>query len=208
MTFTDILASYPPDVVATVRRISWPAIFSGIFVALGLELVFIAFGLFIGFTLTQPGGIIAWSEAWYFVTCFVSLLVGGWVAARLASNTIGSGALHGIVTWGVTTMTTFALISIMTFGLAGNAISAAQAALTAANRAGVAVPQTEIAPAPSAPAINHAATAVIADASTVFLVIFGGLLCGLVGSLIGGAVGDIPRRRLVPPPQPAPLPVP
>lgn len=168
MTFTDTLVSYPPNVIATVRRISWPAIFSGIFVALGLELVFIAFGLFIGFMLATPGGVITWSEAWYFVTCFVTVLVGGWVAARLASNTTASGALHRIVTSGVTTMTSFALISIMTFGLAGNAISAAQAAVAAANRTGVAAaPQTGIAPlAQNTPIPNH--TMVVADASTVF----------------------------------------
>lgn len=80
------------------RRISWPAVFSGTFVALATELLFAAFGLFIGFILSSPGGIDTWAKIWYFVTAFVSLLTGAWVAARLSTNTSGSGRIHGAVT--------------------------------------------------------------------------------------------------------------
>lgn len=102
----EVVTTVPP-LGGILRRISWPAIFSGTLVALATELLFAAFGLFIGFTLSNPSGITAWSQAWYFVTAFCSLFAGGFVAARIGSNMSGSGAMHGAVTWSLTTVATF-----------------------------------------------------------------------------------------------------
>ncbi len=188
MTISD---SFPENrVVMPLKRVSWPAVFGGTFVALGMELVFAAFGLFIGFTLNSGGGITAWSEAWFFVTCFFSLLAGAYVTARLAENVSGSGALHGLVTWGLTAMVTFALMVWMSWGIVGTSLAAVRTAAVAN-----AAPVTTTQPANNVNAPQAAAIAA-GDASTISLVIFGGLLCGLVASVIGGSMDPMKRRVL------------
>lgn len=164
--------------VAWERRISWAAVFSGTLVALAIELLFAAFGLFIGFTMSGGGGggISAWSEAWYFVTAFVALFVGGWVAARSAGNPYGGGRTHAAVTWGLTTMSTFAF-AIWLFGSALNAaVLAVRPAVASTTAAVTSSPQ--------------AAGMAAGDASTFFLVVFGGILCAYVASWLGGTFGD------------------
>ncbi len=170
------------DETGITKRISWAAVFGGTLVALATELLFAAFGLFIGFSMSGGGGISTWSEAWYFVTAFVALFVGGWAAARMADNTYASGRMHGAVTWGLTTMSTFAF-AIWLFGSALNA-----AVMTV--RPAVAAASTAVANSP------QAAGMAAGEASTLFLVIFGGILCAYVASWIGGSLGD--RRHLPP----------
>jgi hypothetical protein len=169
-----------PAETAIWKRVSWPAVFGGTFVALATEVLFTAFGLFIGFTLSSPGGVATWSKIWYFVTAFVSLFLGAWVAAQLSTNTSGGGRLHGAVTWGLTTMATFAVIAWMFWGAVSASIMAIR---TAAVTTGAAAVNQAAQQAP------HAASTFVGDASTLFLVIFGGVLCGCVASLIGGSLG-------------------
>src|SRR5262245_17719956 len=87
-----------------VKRLSWGAIFAGVFAALAMEILFLLFGFFVGFLLS-PGGAKAWAAIWYLITSFVSLYVGAWVASRLAGNTTRrEGMLHGFITWGLATV--------------------------------------------------------------------------------------------------------
>jgi hypothetical protein len=190
---SEVTSTYiPRDPVSGLgKRISWPAVFSGTLVALATELLFACFGLFIGFTMSGGGGISAWSEAWYFVTAFVALFAGAWVAARLAENTYGSGPMHGAVTWGLTTTSTVAF-AIWLFGSTLNA-----AVITV--RPVLATASTAV--ANSQQAVGMAA----GEASTLFLVIFGGILCGCVAALIGGFAGGrnipaLPTSREARPP--------
>lgn len=160
------------------RRICWSAVFSGTMVALATALVFATFGLFIGFTMSGGGGISAWSQAWYFVTAFVALFLGAWVAARSIENTSASGRLHGAVTWGLTTISTLAFA----IWLFGSTLNAAVMAVRPAVAAATSSPQ--------------AAGMAASEASTLFLVIFGGIVAGYVASWLGGMLGD--RRHLPP----------
>ncbi|HUA83980.1 MAG TPA: hypothetical protein VMB85_08985 [Bryobacteraceae bacterium] len=157
------------------HRVSWAAIFSGVLVALATELVFLSFGMFIGFLMT--GSAHAWSEAWYFFGIFCSLLVGSWVAARLAGNpNRGNGMLHGFVVWGVTMFTTAVIAAAVLWDVVRLASSFVQTAL-------VNVP-------PGTPLhgnVSQLANSAAGDISTTSLVIFGGLLAAVAGSLIGGA---------------------
>lgn len=164
------------------RRICWSAVFSGTMVALATELLFATFGLFIGFTMSGGGGISAWSEAWYFVTAFVALFLGSWVAAGSVGNRSASGRLHGAVTWGLTTISTLAFA----IWLFGSALNAAVLAV----RPAVAAASTTVTNSP------QAAGMAAGEASTLFLVIFGGIVAGYVASWIGGMLGD---RRHQPP---------
>jgi hypothetical protein len=164
------------DDIGLARRVSWAAVFGGTLVALATELLFAAFGLFIGFTMSGGGGISAWSQAWYFVTAFVALFLGAWVSARMAENTYASGRMHGAITWGLTTMSTFAFA----IWLFGNALNASVMMV----RPAVAATAT------SAATSAQPAGMLSGEASTLFLVIFGGILCGCVAALLGGGVGD------------------
>lgn len=162
---SNYMATYEGGIL---RRISWPAVFGGTLVALATELLFGAFGLFLGFIL----GSNAWNEAWYFVTSFVALFVGAWVAGKLATNTIGTGRLHGAVTWGLTTMSTFAFMVWMFWNQLSATFSSLRTAAMAGNTA----------------ATTQAVGLTGGEASTLFLVIFGGIVAGCVAALIGGTL--------------------
>lgn len=174
------------------KRISWGAIFSGVLVALGLEILFLLFGLFIGFRLSG-GGLKFWSWIWYFVTSFFSLYVGGWVASRLAGNpNRANGMLHGFVTWGLTTVATFAILTGITFRTVSESTALLQTAamttqvvpMTPAERAQTreqAADVTSRVPQPAQPrSLAHAV-------SNLSLMLWIGLLIGIAGSVMGGA---------------------
>ena len=98
-----------------MRQISWAAVFAGVLVALAVEVLFLSFGLFIGFRI-GPGGAGVWGTIWYFIGAFFSLMAGGWVAGRLSGNP-AHGKVHGIVTWGLATVTTFAFLTALSWGV-------------------------------------------------------------------------------------------
>ncbi len=164
--------------VEIVKPISWPAVFSGTLVALATELLFAAFGFFIAFRISTMPALSAWAIAWYLFTAFWALLIGGWVAARLSANSRpGIGRMHGLVTWGLTTVATLALFSFL---LSGSAALVRTAALVAG-------------PAGSASASpgSEGATAMINSgaASLTALILFGGLVLSAFSSILGGSAG-------------------
>ncbi len=188
-----------------IKRISWPAIFAGTLVALGTELLFIAFGFFVGLRMVNPGqanpfgGVNAWSLVWYLVTSFAALFVGGWVAARLSGNPYkGSGMLHGIVTWGLATVTGFTFLTM----LFGNLIGASVGLLRSAALASVAAVQGA-GPGEAARLQDQAAQAlqgmnvppgqiagnIAHQLSGVFLLLWVGILIAAAASLLGGWLG-------------------
>jgi len=192
--------------VLVMRQLSWAAVFAGVLVALGVGVLFLSFGLFIGFRIGTGAG--AWSAIWYFVGCFCSLLAGGWVAGRLGANPI-RGRLHGIVTWGLTTVTTFAFLTALSWGVVNQslglvktaALATATAAPTAANRftpneanrmqeeANGALNRAEQQVPYVGQRLGH-------DISNVALLLWIGFMIGACGSLVGGALG---APKVVPP---------
>lgn len=110
------------------RRVSWGAIFAGIFVTMILQLLFMMLGLALGTTMETPwtrtalnGGLTLGSEIWLLVTGLISLFFGAATAGRLSGGPrIGEGMLHGIVTWSVSTFATiFLLTSLSASGIGG-----------------------------------------------------------------------------------------
>jgi hypothetical protein len=213
---SETLPSYiVPVGTERTKAVSWPAVFGGTFVALATELLFAAFGLFIGFTLSSPGGIGAWAKIWYFITAFFALLIGGWTAARLSTTAVGSGRMHAAITWGLTTMATFAFAIWMSWGALQTTVTALRTGVVAANTtAATSTPGTlaqgeasrmkNEAAAAAAQTANQApqiATDIKSGASTLFLVLFGGILCGCVGALVGGSAAG---KQLMPA-EPAPV---
>jgi len=90
-------------------KLSWPAIFGGLFAATGVWLLLYALGLALGLSRLDPqqpnlarmAGI--GTSVWVIVSSFLAMFVGGLVTARSAGYLgRGNGALHGIVLWGST----------------------------------------------------------------------------------------------------------
>jgi hypothetical protein len=163
----------PTDVARKHARLSWGAIFGGTFSALGLWLLLYVFGLAIGFSTVhvkggdgfRPSGMFV--GIWALISPLVALFVGGWVAGR-GAGVVGrsSGAVHGLVMWGLTT--------VLGATVAATTVSAL---LTSAFAAG------------------HDLT-VTGDAARAFWGMFGALLLGLLAAVIGGFTGAglFPRR--------------
>ncbi len=167
--------------VRPIKRISWPAVFGGTMVALGTVILFLFFGLAIGFIIGSPGGAAAWSIIWYLVTSIVALYVGGWVAARLSGNPDrGAASLHGLVTWGLTMLATFVFLGSSVWEVLRATANVLAATMT--------TQPGQAAAAQVQPPSNLAQT--VGQAGWVFaIVLFGGVLLAAIASWVGGAKG-------------------
>jgi hypothetical protein len=187
-----------------MKQISWGAIFAGVLVALAVEVLFLSFGMFIGFRMS-PVGAGVWSAIWFFIGCFFSLMAGGWVAARLAANP-ALGRLHGIVTWGLTTVTTFVFLTAVSWGVVTQSLGLVKTATLAASAA---VPSAVNRVTPNeANRLQEEANSALSqaqrqaantervigrDVSNVALLLWIGFMIAAAGSLVGGGMG---ARRL------------
>lgn len=135
---------------ATVRRVSWGAIFAGTVVALALMVFFTTLGLAIGAAVVDPlyesnplSGLGTGSGVYLIVTQLISLGIGGFAAARLAGvpRTVSS-LLHGAAVWSLATvLLAWAAVSGggALFGAASTAVSST--ATGAANIAQAVTPE-------------------------------------------------------------------
>jgi hypothetical protein len=167
-------------------------------IAVGMEILFALFGLFIGFGMYQGqaanpwSGVSAWSTIWYLVTAGWSMFFGAWCAARLSSDPLtGDGMLHGVTTWGLATTITIAFVALASWAVLKEGINMlGTAAIAAEQVAGPAVAQA----APGGMAHVQANTGQIAQAtadiiSRLSLRIFVGVIVGFITALIGGWLG-------------------
>jgi len=119
-----------PDVSATIRRISWGAIFAGLFVALATQLLLSLLGVGIGASTIHLGssdsasasGLGIGGAIWFFLSILISLFAGGWVAGTVAGMPRRvEGLLHGVVVWSLTTLVTVYLLTTAIGGILGGA---------------------------------------------------------------------------------------
>lgn len=108
-----------PLVEQTGFRLSWGAIFAGLFVAIGVHLVLALLGVAIGMSAwspASPGGVDGSDVAtgvgiWAAISALIALFVGGATTGRLAGIlNRKDGALHGAVLWSLTTVVLMWLI--------------------------------------------------------------------------------------------------
>jgi hypothetical protein len=102
---------------AAKPRVSWGAILGGAFAALGLWLLLYAFGLAVGLSTVDPNnpssvkGSGIFTGVWSGVSPIIALFIGGLVAGHLAGVfSRGYGALHGLVMWGLVTVSGAVLV--------------------------------------------------------------------------------------------------
>ncbi len=120
---------YADTMPAAVKRISWGAVFAGIVVTMALHLMLGVLGLAIGANSINPmedqnpvDGLANGTLIWFGISTLVALFAGGWVAGRLAGMPQRTDSLlHGLLTWGLTTVVTFYLVTTTIGGLISGA---------------------------------------------------------------------------------------
>lgn len=141
---TTVLAS---DVDAGPRlyasRVSWGAIFAGLFLALATYLFLGVLGTAIGsgaIDAQQAGNPLAGfgtgAGVWVGVSTVIALAVGAFFAGRTAP---GKGILHGVLCWAVTTLVTVYALSSLAGGVIGTASRVAGSGISLAGQGMAAV---------------------------------------------------------------------
>lgn len=154
-----------------VQRLWWSAIFGGTFFAFGIMAILALFGVAIGAAAAGSQGasvgVKLWGGIWSLVTMFVSFLGGGYLAARTSGSQAKSdGRLHGLVVWGLGT------VSLLYFAL-NTTRMAALLGLAAATQTTASVPAGSL----------ESLTATTAGWMLI------ATICGLIGGLVGGHAG-------------------
>ena len=123
-------------------RISWGAIFAGAVMALVTQLAFSLLGLGLGASAANPysdnpvGGLGIGAAIWTLLSVLISLFTGGYVAGRLAGMPRRQDSmLHGLVTFGLTSLLGFYLLTSgigKVIGGAGSLVSSVVSSATSA----------------------------------------------------------------------------
>ena len=128
----------------THRRVSWSAIFAGVVLVMAIQVLLgvLGAGVGLGFVSPKAGTTPGASSfgigagVWWLVSTVIALIVGGYVAARLAGvPTRFDGVLHGLVIWGLALLLTVYLVTSAGGGLIGGAFSVIGGTVSAAGSA-------------------------------------------------------------------------
>jgi len=101
--------------VPLLARLSWPAIFSGVVIAIAVQLVLALLGTGIGLSLVDPvqgttpsaGGFGIGAGIYWILSTIIALGAGSYAAARVAGvHDRFDGVIHGLTIWGVTLILT------------------------------------------------------------------------------------------------------
>ncbi|HEY6979992.1 hypothetical protein [Reyranella sp.] len=130
------------QLTGVVKRVSWPAIFSGVVLVLAVEVLLNMLGAGVGLGLVNPDG--GTPEAsrfgigagiWWFASTIIALVFGCYVAARLAGvATRFDGMLHGLVIWGLALLITIYLLTSAVGGVIGGAFTLVGDTVSAAGK--------------------------------------------------------------------------
>jgi hypothetical protein len=116
----------------TVRRISWGAVIAGVVMVVAVQILLTMLGAGIGLGIIGPSsgespsaaGIGIGGAAWWTVANLIALLIGGFVAARLAGVGLRfDGLLHGLLTWAFALIVTLWLLTTALASVMGGTLS-------------------------------------------------------------------------------------
>lgn len=128
-TNIDVITAAP---AASVRRISWAAVFAGVILAMVIQLLLSLLGTGIGMSTVDPlqgqtpdaAALGIGAGIWWAVSSLIALFVGGWVAAHLAGVPRKvDGVLHGLLTWGLSTLVLVYLLGTAVGSIVGGAFN-------------------------------------------------------------------------------------
>ncbi|WP_205514049.1 hypothetical protein [Longitalea arenae] len=116
-----------PRVLASVKRISWAAVFAGVLIAVVIQITLSLLGIGIGLSTVDPKteenpvqGLGIGTAIWYVVSSLIALFTGGWVAGRLSrTNQEFDGAIHGLLTWSIVSLLTLYFVTTAIGGILG-----------------------------------------------------------------------------------------
>jgi hypothetical protein len=108
-----------PRVLASVKRISWAAVFAGVLIAVVIQITLSLLGIGIGLSTVDARteenpvqGLGVGTAIWYVVSALIALFAGGWVAGRLCrTNQEFDGAIHGLLTWSLVSLLTLYFVT-------------------------------------------------------------------------------------------------
>jgi hypothetical protein len=139
-----IVASHADAIVAPQRtRISWAAIFSGVVIAIAIQLVLALLGAGIGLSLVDPvqgstpsaSGFGIGAGIYWILSTIAALGVGSYAAARVAGvHDRFDGVVHGLTIWGVTLILTLYLVTSAVGGIIGGAFRTVGSVASAAGQ--------------------------------------------------------------------------
>ncbi len=148
-----------------LNEVSWGAIFAGAVTALVAQVIINLVGVGVG--LASVGTSAADNPAastvslgaglWFVASGIVASLAGGAIAGRLSGKTLpGAAALHGLVSWAVTTLVVLYLLTSAATGLVGGTLSTVSGALGGAgNLVGGTIQTAAQAAAPSLAKVSN-----------------------------------------------------
>lgn len=157
-----VSALTPAEDTRTIRlnRISWPALFAGIVIALVVQLLLSMLGIGVGVARLNPSGgnnpapgtfSIA-AGIWFVVSGIIASFIGGYFAGRLCGRPMRSTAgIHGLATWAATTLVIFYLLTTTVGSIIGGAFSGIAGAVGGLSQAAGTVAKS------AAPALTNAA---------------------------------------------------
>ena len=116
-----------PGVLASVKRISWAAVFAGVLIAVVIQITLSLLGIGIGLSTVDPKteenpvqGLGVGTAIWYVISSLIALFTGGWVAGRLSkTNQEFDGAIHGLLTWSIVSLLTLYFVTTAIGGILG-----------------------------------------------------------------------------------------
>jgi hypothetical protein len=116
----------------STKRITWAAVFAGVILALGIQLLLNTLGTGIGASTIDPlGGETPGAESlgiaagvWWMISSFIALFIGGWTAGRLAGiPRPADGMIHGFLTWGLSTLLLLYFLGTAVGAVLGGAVN-------------------------------------------------------------------------------------
>lgn len=116
------------EYVAPIKRIAWGAVFAGVVLAIGIQVLLNMLGAGIGASTIDPlrgdtpnAEVLGISAAlWWILSGLIALFIGGWTAARLAGIPRQvDGMLHGLLAWALSTLVVFYFVGTVVGGLIG-----------------------------------------------------------------------------------------
>ncbi|MGT2480476.1 PhnA-like protein [Methylobacterium oryzae CBMB20] len=142
-TIQTVATPLAPDAHADTRavllnQVSWGAIFAGAVTALVTQVIVNLVGVGVGLasvgttaadnpsasTVSMGAGV------WFVASGLVASLAGGLIAGRLSGKALpGAAALHGLVSWAVTTLVVLYMLTSAASGLVGGTLSTVSGAL-------------------------------------------------------------------------------
>jgi hypothetical protein len=118
-------AVYVQDKDVIISKVSWRAVWAGMFMVAGVQIVMQLFGIAIGVSALNPSanamqGVSLWQGIWAIVSTLSAFFFGGWVASSMiAPARKADGVLMGSVLWAFATTLGIILVSAGLFGAIG-----------------------------------------------------------------------------------------